>query len=87
MRLAFRRVRGQQRNEQAQTSLKAYRVEFLEPLTEYPATDNERVGTSKCFGNALNLLNTCTHQKTADWDCHLSSGFWIHTHRGGETSN
>ena len=41
-RLGFRRARGQRRNEQAQTSLKAYRVEFIEPLTEYPATENER---------------------------------------------
>jgi hypothetical protein len=41
------------------------KVEFVEPLTEYPATDNEKEGTSKCFGHALNLLNTCTHQKTA----------------------
>jgi hypothetical protein len=39
-RLAFRRVRGQPINEQAQPSLKAYRVEFIEPLTEYPGTDN-----------------------------------------------
>ena len=29
-RLAFRRVRGQRRNEEAVTSLKAYRVEFIE---------------------------------------------------------
>ena len=27
--------------------------------------DNEKEGTSKCFGYTLNLLNTCTHQKTA----------------------
>jgi hypothetical protein len=33
-RLAFRRARGQRRNEEAQTSLKAYRVEFVGPLTE-----------------------------------------------------
>jgi len=26
------------------------------------------VGTSKCSGHALNLLNTCTHQKTAAFD-------------------
>ena len=24
------------------TSLEAYRVEFIEPLTEYPGTDNEK---------------------------------------------
>jgi len=41
-RLAFRRARGQWRNEEAVTSLKAYRVEFIEPLTEYPGTDNKR---------------------------------------------
>jgi len=41
-RLAFRRARSQQRSEQAQTSLKAYRVEFIEPLTEYPGTENEK---------------------------------------------
>src|SRR4028119_438162 len=39
-RLAFRRARSQQRSEQAQTSLKAYRVEFVEPLTECPGTEN-----------------------------------------------
>jgi len=47
-RLAFRRARGQRRNEEAVTSLKAYRVEFIGSLTEYPGTDNEKVGTSKC---------------------------------------
>jgi hypothetical protein len=41
-RLAFRRVRGQQRNEESVASLKAYRVEFVEPLTDYPGTDNGR---------------------------------------------
>jgi hypothetical protein len=41
-RLAFRRARGQRRNEQAQPSLKAYRVEFIGPLTEYPGTENGR---------------------------------------------
>ena len=75
-RLVFRRAKGQRINEQAQTSLKAYRVEFVEPLTEYPGTDNEREGTPKCSGHALNLLKTCTHQKTAVCDWHLSSGFW-----------
>jgi hypothetical protein len=30
------------RSEEAQTSLKAYRVEFIGPLTEYPGTDNGR---------------------------------------------
>jgi hypothetical protein len=29
-------------NEKAVTSLKAYRVEFIGPLTEYPGTDNGR---------------------------------------------
>jgi hypothetical protein len=33
---------SQRKNEQAVTSLKAYRVEFVEPLTEYPGTDNGR---------------------------------------------
>jgi hypothetical protein len=33
-RLGFRRARSQGRNEKAVTSLKAYRVEFVEPLTE-----------------------------------------------------
>jgi hypothetical protein len=64
-RLAFRQARGQGRNEQAQTSLKAYRVEFLEPLTEYPGTDNEKVGTSKspiepallCFNSFTMTIN------------------------------
>ena len=41
-RLAFRRARGQRRNVEAVTSLKAYRVEFIGPLTEYPGTDNGR---------------------------------------------
>ena len=63
--VSFQASEGQGRNKQAQPSLKAYRVEFIGPLTEYPGTDNEKVGTSKCFGYALNLLNTCTHQETA----------------------
>jgi hypothetical protein len=29
-------------NEEAVTSLKAYRVEFIEPLTEYAGTENRR---------------------------------------------
>jgi hypothetical protein len=29
-------------NEEAVTSLKAYRVEFVAPLTEYPGTENEK---------------------------------------------
>jgi hypothetical protein len=34
-------------------------------------------GTSKCFGHALNLLNTCTHQKTAAFNWYLNcNGFW-----------
>ena len=41
-RLAFRRASSQQRSEQAQPSLKAYRVEFIGPLTEYPGTENGR---------------------------------------------
>ena len=41
-RLGFRLARGQRRNEETVTSLKAYRVEFIEPLTEYPGTDNGR---------------------------------------------
>jgi hypothetical protein len=32
-------------NEKAVTSLKAYRVEFIEPLTEYPGTDNGKGNT------------------------------------------
>jgi hypothetical protein len=55
------------------TSLKAYRVEFIGPLTEYPGTDNEKVGTPKCFGYALNLLNTCTRQKTAAFNWYLTA--------------
>jgi hypothetical protein len=49
------------------------RPRFVEPLTEYPATDNEREGTSKCFGHALNLLNTCTRQKTAALNSDLTA--------------
>ncbi len=41
-RLVFRLARRQGRNEEAVTSLKAYRVEFIAPLTEYPGTDNGR---------------------------------------------
>jgi hypothetical protein len=51
-------------NSQAEV-IELQRVEFVEPLTEYPGTDNEKVGTPKCSGHALNLLNICTHQKTA----------------------
>ena len=36
---------GNEQTKKLVTSLKAYRVEFVEPLTEYPGTDNERVGT------------------------------------------
>src|SRR4028119_1356367 len=64
-RLAFRRARSQQRNDQAQTSLKAYRVEFIEPLTEYPATENGRGENKKspiefvllCFKLLTILIN------------------------------
>jgi hypothetical protein len=87
-RLAFRRARGQRRNKQAQTSLKAYRVEFLEPLTEYPGTDNKREGTSKCFGHALNSLDTCTHQKTAAFNWYLTAtAFGNHTRCERENSH
>ena len=41
-RLGFRRARGQRRSEEAVTSLKAYRVEFIGPLTEYAGTENGR---------------------------------------------
>jgi len=30
-------------------------------------------GTSKCLGHALNLLNTCTHQKTAAFNLSLTA--------------
>jgi hypothetical protein len=34
-------------------------------------------GTSKCLGHALNLLNICTHQKTAACNFELlRNGFW-----------
>jgi len=32
---------------------------------EVPRNGQLERGTSKCFGHALHLLNTCTHQKTA----------------------
>jgi hypothetical protein len=35
------------------TSLKAYRVEFIGLLTEYPGTDNEKVGTQNAIGAAV----------------------------------
>src|SRR4028118_2108640 len=41
-RLAFRLARGERRNEEAMTSLKAYRVEFVGPLTEYLGTEMEK---------------------------------------------
>ena len=37
------------------TSLKAYRVEFIGPLTEYPGTENEKVGTAKCDRSGCQL--------------------------------
>ena len=57
-RLAFRRARGQRRNEEAVTSLKAYRVEFIEPLTEYPGAENGRGGTSKCDRSATSVYSS-----------------------------
>jgi hypothetical protein len=42
------------------TSLKAYRVEFIEPLTEYPETENEKVGTTKCDQARRRILITGT---------------------------
>src|SRR4028118_1947572 len=39
-RLAFGLARGQLKNEQAQPSLKAYGLEFVGPLREYPGTEN-----------------------------------------------
>jgi hypothetical protein len=62
------------KNEQAQTSLKAYRVEFVEPLTEYPGTDNEKVGTSKCdcSGCQLRLEGLKTlYAKNMDLTCYV----------------
>ena len=52
-RLVFRRARGERRNEQAQPSLKAYRVEFVGPLTEYPGTENGG-GNTKNLPSDLN---------------------------------
>jgi len=52
-RLAFRRATGQQRSEEAVTSLKAYRVEFVGPLTEYPGTENGRGKYQNVIGQAI----------------------------------
>ena len=47
--------------------------------------DNEKEGTSKCFGYTLNLLNTCTHQKTAAFNSDLTAtAFGNHTRCGRE---
>ena len=39
--LSCERGVNEETNKRA-TSLKAYRVKFIEPLTDYPATENER---------------------------------------------
>jgi hypothetical protein len=54
-RLRFRRARGQVKNEQAQPSLKAYRVEFVEPLTEHPGTENEKGNIKKYQHSPIDL--------------------------------
>jgi hypothetical protein len=44
-------------NEEAVTSLKAYRVEFIEPLTEYPGTKNgRREHQNTVVGGSLSAL-------------------------------
>jgi hypothetical protein len=64
-RLAFRRARGQRRNEEAVTSLKAYRVEFIEPLTEYPGTENGRGEHQNVFmSGSLDALRACCKFKS-----------------------
>ena len=60
MRLAFRRARGQRRNEETVTSLKAYRIEFVGPLTEYPGTENGRGGHQNALvSGILDALRAC----------------------------
>jgi hypothetical protein len=42
------------------TSLKAYRVEFIEPLTEYPGTENERgEHQNAVVSGSLDALRAC----------------------------
>ena len=61
-RLAFRRGRGQRKNQQAQPSQKAYRVEFVEPLTKYPGTENEGGETQKSYPvSPINLKSISVH--------------------------
>jgi putative DNA primase/helicase len=71
-RLAFRRASSQQRSEQAQPSLKAYRVEFLGPLTEYAGTKNGKGDIKKLPSALINLKsisvnpqrkNRCSYQR------------------------
>jgi hypothetical protein len=63
-RLGFRRARGQRRNEEAVTSLKAYRVEFIGPLTEYPGTDNGRgEHQNAVVSGSLDALRACCKQR------------------------
>jgi len=44
-------------------------------------------GTSKCSGHALNLLNTCTHQKTAAFNWYLSATVFGNQPRFGASKN
>jgi len=46
------------------TSLKAYRVEFVEPLTEYPGTENERgEHQNAVVRGSLDALRVCSKFK------------------------
>jgi hypothetical protein len=59
---------SQRRNEQAVTSLKAYRVEFVEPLTEYPGTENGRGEHQNAFvSSSLGALKACCKFKALGW--------------------
>ena len=55
-------------NEENQTSLKAYRVEFIGPLTEYPGTDNgEGEHQNAVVSGSLDSLRGCCKFKVLCW--------------------
>jgi hypothetical protein len=85
-RLAFRRARGQGRNKQAQPSLKAYRVEFIGPLMEYPGTENEG-GDIKKVPTAPDRFKIQLHVNHAKKKTTVRPVVFAFAHSKGWTSN
>jgi hypothetical protein len=63
--LVLSRARGLGGKRKSSESAESLASRIYRTLDGVPQSGKWRGGTSKCLGHALNLLNTCTHQKTA----------------------